>query len=50
MSDTESYLYRYPWDKEDLRTYPWQTRYLYQPEILKYLNHIVDRHGLRKLF
>lgn len=50
MSDTESYLYRYSWDKEDLRTYPWQTRYLYQPEILKYLNHIVDRYGLRKLF
>ena len=47
MSDTESYLYRYSWDKEDLRTYPWQRRYLYQPEILEYMNHIVDKHGLR---
>jgi cyclohexanone monooxygenase len=47
MSDTESYLYRYSWDKEDLRSWPWQTRYLYQPEILEYINHIVDKHGLR---
>ena len=50
MSDTESYLYRYSWDKEDLQTYPWQTRYLYQPEIFRYLNHIVDKHGLRDSF
>ncbi|KIW71915.1 hypothetical protein PV04_00142 [Phialophora macrospora] len=48
MSDTESYLYRYSWDKDDLQTYPWDTHYLYQPEILKYLNHVVDRHDLRK--
>ena len=48
MSDTESYLYRYSWDKEDLQTYPWQTRYLYQPEILKYINHIVNKHNLTK--
>lgn len=47
MSDTESYLYRYSWDKEDLRTYPWDKHYLYQPDILKYINHIVDRHDLR---
>jgi cation diffusion facilitator CzcD-associated flavoprotein CzcO len=49
MSDTEAYLYRYSWDKEDLITYPWTTRYVYQPEILQYLNHVVDRHGLRDL-
>lgn len=48
MSDTESYLYRYSWDKEDLRTYPWKNHYLYQPEILQYINHVVDRHDLRK--
>lgn len=50
MSDTESYLYRYSWDKEDLRTYPWQRRYLYQPDILRYMNHVVDKHGLRDHF
>jgi cyclohexanone monooxygenase len=37
MSDTESYLYRYSWDKEDLQPYPRSSRYLYQPQILDYL-------------
>ncbi|SPO04347.1 uncharacterized protein DNG_07032 [Cephalotrichum gorgonifer] len=27
MSDTETYLYRYSWDKEDLQTYPWTHHY-----------------------
>ncbi len=48
MSDTESFLFRYSWDKEDLQTYPWSRRYLYQPEIFDYLNHVVDRHHLRQ--
>lgn len=48
MSDTETYLYRYSWDKEDLRTYPWTHHYVYQPEILEYLRHIVKRHDLLK--
>lgn len=47
MSDTESFLFRFSWDKEDLQTYPWENRYLSQPEILKYLNHVIDRHHLR---
>ncbi|KAL5591264.1 hypothetical protein FOVSG1_010153 [Fusarium oxysporum f. sp. vasinfectum] len=48
MSDTETYLYRYSWDKEDLRTYPWSQHYVYQPEILNYLRHVVKKHDLRK--
>ncbi|KAH6628983.1 hypothetical protein C7974DRAFT_311994 [Boeremia exigua] len=48
MSDTESYLYRYSWDKDDLQTYPWQKHYLYQAEILAYLKHIVKKHELRQ--
>ncbi|PSN68528.1 FAD/NAD(P)-binding domain-containing protein [Corynespora cassiicola Philippines] len=48
MSDTESYLYRFSWDKEDLQTYPWTHHYVYQPEILEYLRHVTDRHDLRK--
>lgn len=48
MSDTESYLYRYSWDKSDLQTYPWSHHYVYQPEILQYLDHIVEKHDLRK--
>lgn len=48
MSDTETYLYRYSWDKEDLQTYPWSNHYIYQPEILEYLRHVVKKHDLRK--
>jgi cation diffusion facilitator CzcD-associated flavoprotein CzcO len=48
MSDTETYLYRYSWDKEDLVSYPWSRHYVYQPEILDYLRHVVKKHDLRK--
>jgi cation diffusion facilitator CzcD-associated flavoprotein CzcO len=48
MSDTESFVYRYSWDKEDLVTYPWSHHYVKQPEVLKYLEYVVDRHDLRK--
>ncbi|KAL6415668.1 hypothetical protein AUP68_02234 [Ilyonectria robusta] len=48
MSDTESYLYRYSWDKDDLRDYPWPNTYIKQDEILKYLNHVVDKYHLRQ--
>ena len=47
-SDTSSEVYRYSWDKEDLRSYPWKNRYLSQPEIKAYLNHVVERHHLRE--
>lgn len=48
MSDTEAYLYRFSWDKEDLCTYPWSHHYLYQPDILEYARHVVKKHDLRK--
>lgn len=48
MSDTESYVYRFSWDKEDLANYPWKEHYVKQPEVLAYLNHVTDRHDLRK--
>ena len=48
MSDTESYIYRYSWDKEDLLQYHWKEHYVKQPEVLAYLNHIADRYELRK--
>ncbi|OAA38154.1 Flavin monooxygenase-like protein [Cordyceps fumosorosea ARSEF 2679] len=47
-SDPESFVYRLFWDKEDLQSYPWTRRYLRQPEILAYLEHFVEKHGLRK--
>ncbi|PGH06311.1 hypothetical protein AJ79_06554 [Helicocarpus griseus UAMH5409] len=48
MSDTESYIYRYSWDKADLLTYPWPRHYLKQPDVLAYLEHIVRKHDLRR--
>lgn len=48
MSDTESYLYRFSWDKEDLQTYPWTHHYIQGPDVLKYLRHVVKRHDLRQ--
>ena len=48
MSDTESYIYRYSWDAEDLQTYPWSHHYVKQPEVLAYLEHVVEKHNLRK--
>ncbi|OQU95640.1 hypothetical protein CLAIMM_01822 [Cladophialophora immunda] len=48
MSDSYSMVYRYSWDKEDLTTYPWKNHYVHQPEVLKYLQHVVERHDLRK--
>ncbi|OQD72773.1 hypothetical protein PENDEC_c019G06718 [Penicillium decumbens] len=48
MSDTRSFLYRYSWDLEDLREYPWGREYLKQPEVLAYLQHVVKRHDLRQ--
>lgn len=46
MSDTESYIYRFSWDKELLQTYPWPEHYVKQPEVLAYLEHVVERHSL----
>ncbi|OJJ01939.1 hypothetical protein ASPVEDRAFT_52754 [Aspergillus versicolor CBS 583.65] len=48
MSDSPSHLYRYSWDKEDLMSYPWSNNYLEAKEVLAYLEHVVDRHSLRK--
>lgn len=48
MSDTESYVYRYSWDTEDLQSYPWSHHYVKQAEVLAYLEHVVEKHDLRK--
>ncbi|WP_458732868.1 flavin-containing monooxygenase [Sphingobium xenophagum] len=50
LSDTESFCYRYSFDKELLDQGNWQSRYLTQPEILDYLNSVADRFGLRSSF
>ncbi|ETI24097.1 hypothetical protein G647_03466 [Cladophialophora carrionii CBS 160.54] len=48
MSDTESFVYRYSWDTEDLQTYPWSHHYVKQPDVLRYLEHVVEKFGFRK--
>lgn len=48
LSDTESFVYRFSWDRDDQKAQPWNRRYLRQPEILAYLNRIVAKHDLRK--
>ncbi|KAK5031514.1 hypothetical protein LTR13_007842 [Exophiala sideris] len=50
MSDTESFLYRYSWDLENLKTYLWGRHYMQGPEVLAYLQHVVKRHNLRQYF
>ena len=50
MSDTNSHIYRYSWDQDDLLNYPFPEHYVKQPEILRYLNHVVDKYDLRKYF
>lgn len=47
-SDTESFVYRYSFDKELLQEWSWTSRYLDQADIEKYLNHVVDRYDLRR--
>jgi cyclohexanone monooxygenase len=48
MSDTEAYIYRYSWDKDDLLSYPWPDHYVKQPEVLAYLTHVVRKYDLRQ--
>lgn len=48
LSDSESHVYCYSWDDELLRTWPHKSKYVPQPEILKYLEHVAERHDLYK--
>ncbi|KAF2402526.1 FAD/NAD(P)-binding domain-containing protein [Trichodelitschia bisporula] len=50
MSDTHSPAYRFTFDLDDLKTYPWEHNYVKQPEVLAYLRHVVERHNLRQHF
>src|SRR5262245_1461193 len=46
--DIESVDYSYSFDPELERTWRWSERYATQPEILRYLNHVADKHDLRR--
>jgi cyclohexanone monooxygenase len=46
--DVESVEYSYSWDPELEQEWTWTERYAGQPEILRYLEHVADRHDLRR--
>jgi cation diffusion facilitator CzcD-associated flavoprotein CzcO len=45
--DSESYTYGYLFSRELFEEWEWQEHFAEQPEIERYLNHVVDRFGLR---
>jgi cation diffusion facilitator CzcD-associated flavoprotein CzcO len=46
--DFESHRYSYSFSKELEQEWEWSERYPQQSEILRYLNHVADRFGLRR--
>ena len=46
--DVESYDYSYSFSPELEQSWRWSERYATQPEILRYIRHVVDRFDLRK--
>lgn len=46
--DVESYDYSYSFSHELEQEWVWSERYATQPEILRYINHVVERFDLRK--
>src|SRR4051794_9295172 len=45
--DSESYSYAYLFSKELFEEWEWREHFAQQPEIERYLNHVVDRFDLR---
>lgn len=46
--DVQSIDYSYSWDSELDESWEWSERYATQPEILRYLNFVADKHDLRR--
>jgi cation diffusion facilitator CzcD-associated flavoprotein CzcO len=46
--DSESHSYCYSFSDELMREWEWSERYPGPPEILRYLNHVADRFGLKR--
>ena len=46
--DSESYIYCFTWDRQLLQEWEWSERYPEQPEILRYLEHVAQRHDLKR--
>ncbi|GAA0627857.1 NAD(P)/FAD-dependent oxidoreductase [Sporichthya brevicatena] len=48
--DSDGFVYCYSWDSELLQEWEWGGKYPVQPELLRYLEHVADRHDLRRSF
>jgi cyclohexanone monooxygenase len=48
LSDSESFVYQYSFDRDLYQDTPWDTKYVPQAQILAYLNGVVDRYSLRE--
>ena len=48
LSDSEGFVYQYSFDRDLYAQTPWTTKFVTGPEILAYLNGVVDRYGLRE--
>ncbi|HEX9260224.1 MAG TPA: alpha/beta hydrolase fold domain-containing protein [Acidimicrobiales bacterium] len=46
--DVQSVDYSYSWDRELDETWQWSEKYATQPEILRYAQHVADKHDLRR--
>ncbi len=46
--DSESHAYCYTFSENLMREWEWSERYPEQPEIMRYLNHVADRFGLKR--
>jgi len=46
--DSDAYIYCFTWDKPLLQEWEWSERYPEQPEILRYLEHVAQRHDLKR--
>lgn len=50
LSDTEGFCYCYSFDRELYDSWNWKTKYIPQPHILAYLEHVADRYDLRRSY
>lgn len=48
LSDTETHLYCYAWEKELLQSLEIKTKYVKGPDVLKYLQTVAEKHDLKK--
>ena len=46
LSDSEAFVYQYSFDRDLYE--PWNTKFVQGPDVLAYLNKVVDRYDLRE--